>query len=308
MTRNSDPFPSSVREEILEQDDYRCQICGQSGFNLGGSANLQAHHQEKNPTEVDYHSPKNGTTLCERCHQFVTDRIPNDNLPFDGEEVQVDLELLPDDLEIVALLGKQGPLSVREIGAGLEHQKSSQAVRERLWFLAGHDKRVDDLDQPLVEQEAATGSWGLPYQVGQSVRGRLPEDKDALIKRIEDEIAHQLLKHGVSRSTVAAELGVHTRTTHIMEKRSLAYALPIGDESAETEAKNRERRTDVKTLETFLNSPPEDDLAEEGADRIIESGENEELVRHLQAALNVASSGQGNESSVNGGMPAGLEN
>ncbi len=252
MTTNSHgSFPTPVRLEVFDQDDYRCRICGQGWIEKGGTARLEAHHIEDNPEDIEYHDPDNGTTLCEVCHHYITTRIPDD-LPFKTTTLQEDLKLLPHDFEIISTLARRGPASVQEIMADIDDNKSYMATRERLWHLMGHDRRIDRLTHPLVDQCADTGKWGLPHQIDRTARGRFPSDTDKLIKRFEDELVRRLLNYGIERGRVAADLGVHERTTHYKQKRAQAYRLPIGDESPDSTPEEQQANSEFQTLASFL--------------------------------------------------------
>ena len=253
MKNTNGSFPTDVRLDVFKRDGYRCRICGEEWVEKGGTARLEAHHIEDDPDGTEYHHPENGTTLCEVCHHYITTRMPDD-LPFRTAEVQEELKLLTYDFEIISTLSRRGPASVKEIMADIDDNKSNMATRERLWHLMGHHRRIDRLTHPLVDQSADTGEWGLPHQINRTARGQFPDDTDELIKRFEDELVRRLLNYGIERSKIAADMGVHERTTRYMQKRALAYRLPLGDDATDQDVDEQSVGARFQTLASFLTN------------------------------------------------------
>ncbi|QSG04071.1 HNH endonuclease [Natranaeroarchaeum sulfidigenes] len=260
MKNTNESFPTNVRLEVFDGDGYRCRICGEEWVEKGGTARLEAHHIEDDPDGIEYHHPDNGTTLCEVCHHYITTRMPDD-LPFQTDTVQEELKLFTYDFEIISTLSRRGPASVQEIMADIDDNKSNMATRERLWHLMGHHRRIDRLTHPLVDQSADTGEWGLPHQINRTARGEFPNDTGKLIKRFEDELVRRLLNYGIDRSKIAADMGVHERTTHYMQKRALAYRLPLGDDSSDQDLDKQSVGAKFQTLTSFLT---DSETAQEG--------------------------------------------
>jgi hypothetical protein len=58
-------FPKFIRDKILERDNYKCQICGETH-------RLQAHHIYPGSTHpMLSNDVDNGITLCKKCHKKV---------------------------------------------------------------------------------------------------------------------------------------------------------------------------------------------------------------------------------------------
>lgn len=285
-------FPSDTRDEILEADRHKCQICGAKGSEKGGAASLETHHIEDDPDDVAYHDAENGTTLCSVCHNYVTNRIPDD-LPFNVADIENDLKLQPYDLEILSVLARRGPVTLLELVANITDAKSENATRERLWHLMGHDDRIDHLPHQLVDQDADTGEWGLPNQIDRSARGRIPDDKDKLLQRFEDEMVRWLLDAGLDRPTVADIVEVGERTTYHREKRARAYQIPLGDQSPSGASYRNTTESEAESLESVLLDrplPSEDHTASRGEptdpdETTWEDGDVEETLTEISQQL-----------------------
>jgi len=135
--------------------------------------------------------------------------------------------LLEHDYEILQVAASHGPLSTSELVDELTAELSSLAVRERLWLLMGLDNVCESQDARVLDQDVKTGEWGLPAQITRSERGRIPEDRQTLIQRVEDERVRRALDRGCSREEIAEVLDLHPRTTRYKERRARAYAFPL---------------------------------------------------------------------------------
>jgi hypothetical protein len=91
----------------------------------------------------------------------------------------------------------------------------------------GLDKTVNSQDNQLIDRDAVTDEWGRPGDISTSERGRIPENVQELVQRIEDEQIRQALAQGIARKTVAEVLDVHRRTTRYKEHRAGAFAFPL---------------------------------------------------------------------------------
>jgi len=224
-------FPAAVRKTILERDDHRCQICGRIGPERGGDIDLEAHHMEENPDEIDRDHPDNGTTLCVPCHHLVTHRPTADDLPFDLDEIAAEMNLLDKDIEILMYLYQHGPATTSEI-RDTTSCSARTATIERLWTLMSVDRRVESLQQPLVDKDAETDEWGAPEDIDTTVRGQIPSDREELMDRLTDELLRRILHAGVSRSTLAELFDCSPRATFYMAKRAGALRIPVDETSA----------------------------------------------------------------------------
>jgi hypothetical protein len=214
------------RDEILERDKYTCRGCGAEGPGAGGTARLHVHHADPEPDDGDRHDPANLVTLCADCHAWLHRRPDADDVPFDLTDADVE-KLRPHDYEILQVLAEDGPLSTGEIQERISVDVSSLTVRERLWLLMGLDYEVPERDAPLVDQSVKTGAWGLRSQIEESERGRIPEDMQSLIRRVNDEQVRRALNRGCDRETVTEVFDIAERTSWHKQRRAQAYDFPL---------------------------------------------------------------------------------
>jgi len=227
VKRSSDEqIPAETREFVLDRDGHRCQLCSAAGIEAGGTAVLHVHHKEYNPEVCDVHDAENLISLCRRCHNWTHKRPSTSEVPVELSE-DVDAVLLEHDYEILQVAAAHGPLSTSELVDELTAELSSLAVRERLWLLMGLDNVCESQKTRVLDQDVKTGKWGLPAQISRSERGRIPEDSQTLIQRVEDERVRRALDRGCSRDEVADVLDIHPRTTRYKERRARAYAFPL---------------------------------------------------------------------------------
>ncbi|NIC00955.1 HNH endonuclease [Halobacterium sp. R2-5] len=228
-----------TREALLEQDRWRCQVCGRRGPGAGGLATLHAHHIDRDPKEIDVHAIENLTTLCRPCHRWLHDRPTVTDAPVELSDGDLSV-LLPQDFEILRVLDRGGPARTGEIAAALTADLTVSAVRERLWVLMGLDHKVQGREAPLVDKDVQTGQWGFPGDIETSARGHIPSDPGVLLQRMEDEQVRRALARGCDRQAVMDVLGVSRRSTFYKEKRAQAYDFPL-------DAFNRGGRPPTKT-------------------------------------------------------------
>ncbi|MFC6975863.1 HNH endonuclease signature motif containing protein [Halomicroarcula sp. GCM10025709] len=215
-----------TRREILSTYNHRCQSCGRYGPEGGGLATLHVHHLDRDVEGMDEHDPENLSLLCRSCHSWLHQQSTPADSPVDLTDADQSV-LLPQDIEILQYLERNGPQRTGDITAGLPTELSVSAVRERLWVLMGLDNRVDDRDEQVVDKDVETGEWGLTSQIENSVRGDIPDDPQLLLQRMEDELVRQALDRDCDRSAVEAVLGVSRRTTFNKAKRAYAYDFPL---------------------------------------------------------------------------------
>lgn len=226
QARGREKTPSSLRDEVLERDGHTCRGCGAEGPGAGGTATLHVHHADPDPDDGDRHAPSNLVTLCADCHAWLHKRPDGDDVPF--EIADADREVLrPHDYEILQVLADDGPLPTGEIQDRLTVEVSSLTVRERLWLLMGLDYEVESRESPLVDQSAKTGDWGLVDQIEESERGRIPEDTQSLIRRVNDERVRRALARGCDRETVTEVFDIVERTSWHKQRRAQAYDFPL---------------------------------------------------------------------------------
>lgn len=222
----ADQVPPSVRDDVLERDRHECQLCGVRGPGGGGVAALEVHHKMDNPDTCKRHDPENLTTLCVDCHSWAHKRPTGEDVPVTITDADRKV-LLPHDYQILQILRRAGPLPTGEIQEALSLDLSALAVRERLYLMMGLDHEVESREEPLVDQDAMTGEWGLPEQIAESERGRIPDDMQVLSRRINDERVRRALARGCDRETVSEAFGIARRTTWHKQRRAQAYEFPL---------------------------------------------------------------------------------
>lgn len=223
---NDETVDAETRKQMLETYNYRCQNCGTYGPQNGGMATLQIHHLDRDPDQVDVHDPANLTVLCHACHTWYHQQPEPETLPVELTAAD-EREMLPQDREILQLLGANGPMRTGDIADRLSVDQSAMSIRDRLWQLMGLDKVVKGRERPLVDKDIETGKWGLPEQIEHSARGHIPSQTKTLLQRMEDELVRQALERGCNQETVADVFDVARRTTITKEKRARAYDFPL---------------------------------------------------------------------------------
>ena len=218
--------PPHTREQVLDRDKHRCQFCSDLGLSAGGAVALEVHHKMADPPHCDRHDPANLITLCEDCHSWVHKKPTGEELPITITDADRQ-SLLPHDYQILQILRRDGPAMTGEIQDALSLDLSAVAVRERLYLMMGMDHEVDSREEPLIDQDVVTGEWGLPDQIAESARGRIPEDTQLLIRRVHDERVRRALDRGCDRPTVADAYGISERTTWHKQRRAQAYEFPL---------------------------------------------------------------------------------
>lgn len=226
MEEERETTPPQVRKQVLDRDKHRCQICGALGLSAGGAVALEVHHKMANPPDCDRHDPANLITLCEDCHSWAHKKPTGEELPITITDADRQ-SLLPHDYQILQILRRDGPAMTGEIQDALPLDLSAVAVRERLYLMMGMDHEVESRDEPLIDQDAVTGEWGLPDQIAESARGRIPEDTQLLIRRVHDERVLRALDRGCNRQMVAEAYGISERTTWHKQRRAQAYEFPL---------------------------------------------------------------------------------
>ncbi|MDS0276579.1 HNH endonuclease [Halomicroarcula sp. S1AR25-4] len=216
----------ATRSKVLDVAGHRCKWCGREGPGAGGEATLHVHHATRDVDEMDEHDLKNLTAVCRKCHNWLHNQPSEDDAPVELTDADGQV-LLPQDVEILQVLARHGPLSTGDIAEQLTPDLTVSSVRERLWVLMGLDNAIPSRTKQIVDQSAETGQWGLVGQISTSARGRIPDDPQTLLHRAEDERVRQALNRGCDRDAVADVIGVVERTTWNKEKRAKAYAFPL---------------------------------------------------------------------------------
>lgn len=216
----------ATREDVLTRDRFRCQACGTLGTERGGVATLHVHHIDRAPEDMDEHDVENLTTFCRACHLSFHQQSTLSDAPVKLTDADRS-ELLRWDIDILRFLATNGPARTGAIAAGLANDAAVSSVRERLWVLMGLDNRVESRDQQIVDQDVETGEWGLTDQIETSARGHIPDDRQVLLQRAEDEQVRRALDNGCDRQAVMDVFGLSRRSTFNKKKRAYAYGFPL---------------------------------------------------------------------------------
>ncbi|MEA1930193.1 MAG: HNH endonuclease [Euryarchaeota archaeon] len=223
-TTDRDEIPPAQRKKALERDNYTCQLCSAKGAKVGGTIPLQVHHKAYHPDDCEIHDLENLITLCLHCHNWFHNRPSPDTPAVDISDAAAD-KLIPVDFEIIQILSQDGPLLPSEITDRITPDQSLLAVKERLWRIMGIDNAVEDQPQ-LLDQDAETGKWGLPYQIDTSER-RIPDQVQEIVQRTVDALVESALARGCDRATVTEVFDIHQRTTYKVQYRGQAYDFPV---------------------------------------------------------------------------------
>lgn len=216
----------ATREAMLDEYSHRCQVCGRCGPEEGGLATLHVHHIERNPDGMGEHDMENLTLLCRSCHSWFHQKATPDDAPVKITEAD-QTKLLPKDIEILRYLADSGPARTGAIASSMPIDSTVETVRERLWVLMGLDNLVEPRDKQIVDKDVETGVWGLVEQIENSARGHIPEDKQLLLQRVEDEQVRQALERGCNRNDVIDVFDISRRTTFYKKNRACAYDFPL---------------------------------------------------------------------------------
>ena len=223
-TADRDEIPPTQREKAKERDNYTCQFCDQKGPQAGGITPLQVHHKSYNPDSCNLHDLENLITLCVHCHHWQHSK-PTPDTPSVEITEEAAADLIPVDFQIIELLHKDGPLTTAAITEQITPDKSQIAVEERLWRIMGIDTVVSDQSQ-LIDQDASSTKWGLPYQIETSER-RIPDAVQEIVQRTIDALVASALERGCDRTTVTTIFNLHYRTTYRIQYRGQAHDFPL---------------------------------------------------------------------------------
>ena len=216
----------ATQKKVLERDRYRCRTCRAKAPAVGGLADLEVHHADRDPDDVDEHDLSNLLTLCRSCHSWFHKRSTPSDAPIRLTKAD-SKELLSHDYEILRILNQHGPLRTGAIAEKLTVEMSVTAVRERLWLLAGLDNHVRERTEPLIMKDVASQEWGLLDDIVTSARGHIPDDPKLLVQRTADELMRRAFDRGCDRQTIMEVFNISRRGTFYKEKRSKMYDFPL---------------------------------------------------------------------------------
>ena len=263
--RNETVDPAT-QKEVLERDRYRCRTCRAKAPAVGGLADLEVHHADRDPDDVDEHDLSNLLTLCRSCHSWFHKRTKPSDAPIRLTKADTK-ELLSHDYEILRILNEHGPLRTGAIAEKLTVEMSVTAVRERLWLLAGLDNHVRGRTEPLIMKDVASQEWGLLDDIMTSARGHIPDDPKLLVQRTADELMRRAFDRGCDRETIMEVFDISRRGTFYKEKRSKMYDFPLDAFSRGGRPRGSDEASEEESSSTAARAPDEGDAIRNAAAR-----------------------------------------
>ncbi|MFC6722861.1 sigma factor-like helix-turn-helix DNA-binding protein [Halobium palmae] len=208
------PVPESVREEVLEDADYRCEICPARGTEVGGDATLHLHHRES-PMTGGTHDPDNLVVMCDGCHyHHHSGRMGPDEIETNLETV--DIDPTPADFRLVSAIEKVAPATTGELAeeAGI----SDVHALRRLYALAAAS----------IVSKTTNKEWDLAERVDEPMRGQLPDDPEEAARHARDILIMRMKDiGGLSHAEIAEIVGLSERTVPVAVNRARAFDPPL---------------------------------------------------------------------------------
>lgn len=213
MTTRSQ-IPQQVREQILQDVDYCCELCPARGTQVGGEATLHLHHRES-PLAGGDDNRQNIVVLCADCHHHHhSGRAEPDEIETDLEND--DIDPTPADLKIVNAIEQVAPATTGELAE--EADISDAHALRRLYALA-----AASIVSKTPDQE-----WDLTEHVDEPLRGQLPDDPERAARHARDDVIRRMRDQGeMSHSEIADIVGLSERTIPIAVNRSRAFDPPL---------------------------------------------------------------------------------
>lgn len=233
-------IPQQVREAILQEVGYRCELCPARAPEVGGEATLHLHHRES-PLAGGNDDQENIVVLCSDCHHHHhSGRTDQDEIQTDLETV--DIDPTPADFRLVNAIEQVAPATTGELAeeAGI----SDVHALRRLYALAAAS----------VVSKTPEREWDLAERVDEPLRGQLPEDPEQAARHARDDVIRRMRdRGGMSHAEIAEIVGLSERTIPIAINRSRAFdpPLPPVDGSSEPDVGDLARR--VASLERQLD-------------------------------------------------------
>jgi len=236
MAIDHEPAPEKQRKKRFKKDNYRCRLCGELGTQLGGCADLEAHHRTPLDEGGD-HSLENLITLCHECHRWYhsLERWQAADIRLGA----VGYEPSPTDLLIVLALGASGPATTRTLKdiAGT----SVESVSQRLYKLTALGVLEPTAD---LHDQTATAKWGFRGTIQNSAVGKLPADPKKAARLTRDEMIRRRADRGSSHGQIASELGLSRRTVMKSIDRARALRPPVPNVTVADDESGRDGRTE----------------------------------------------------------------
>lgn len=207
-------IPQRVREQLIKQADFSCEICPARGPQVGGDATLHLHHRQS-PAAGGTNDPENIVVLCADCHYH------HHSGRTDPEEVETNLETVdidptPADLKLIQAIEKIAPATTGELAA--EAGISDVHALRRLYALAAAS----------VVSKTPDREWDLTERVDEPIRGKLPDDPEQAARHARDDVIRRMRDRGeMSHAEIARIVGLDKRTIPTAVNRARAFDPPV---------------------------------------------------------------------------------
>jgi hypothetical protein len=193
LTEEHESIPSEVRDQVLEADNYRCQMRGCVGTQRGGTARLLVQLLDKSSVDEESIELEDCTTRCRRCSRWIAKMPTSEDLRPALKDRLNGVDIEPKWAEVLNYVDRNGPATPTEI---LEHVSlgSKPGVRFALNALLSLDIREPDIDDRILVKDRVNRTYGLPRQIPDDhyARGDIPVQPSERRNRILDEVALRL--------------------------------------------------------------------------------------------------------------------
>lgn len=233
-------IPQQVREQLLEEASYSCELCPARATQVGGDATLHLHHR-KSPIVGGTDDPENIVVLCDDCHHHHhSGRTGMDDI--ETNLAPVDIDPTPADLKLVNAIEQVAPATTGELAD--EASISDAHALRRLYALAAAN----------VVNKTPNRDWDLAERVDEPLGGQLPDNPEQAARHARDDVIRRMRDEGdLSHTQIAQIVGLSERTIPIAINRARAFdpPLPPGDGASEPDVDDLARR--IASLERQLD-------------------------------------------------------
>jgi len=233
-------IPHQIRQQVLQEADYSCQLCPERGTQVGGDATLHLHHR-RSPADGGTNDPSNIVVLCDDCHHH------HHSGRTDPEEVDIDLEesdinTTPADYKLINAIEDIAPATTGYLAE--EANISDAHALRRLYALAAVN----------VVSMTADREWDLAGRVDDPLRGQLPDDPERAARHARDDVIRRMRDRGdMSHAEIARIVGLDERTIPTACNRARAFDPPIPPADSTTEPDVGDLARRVASLERQLD-------------------------------------------------------
>lgn len=187
--RDRDAIPPELREEVLEEAGYQCQMCPNRMEDP--AVTLELHHQVP-VAEGGETTKENLTVVCRRCHRDYHGSIRAEDLETDLDENHSSTV----DRHLVYALENRGELETRElaIAAATDHNHALDRLRT--------------LAHEGIVSQSSKGTWDLATRVDDPFKRDLYADYKEGSRYSRDALFRELWRSGLSKGDVADLAGL----------------------------------------------------------------------------------------------------